>query len=68
MRLFDGGCTGPFNSFIFSRQGSFYYWDMFYSFRNINYASASTPENHNIGYTCFSRLRGTVTKYLQCDT
>ena len=34
--------------FWFSRQGSFYYWDMFYSFRNTNYASASTPGSHNI--------------------
>ena len=33
---------------LYTRQGSFYYWDMFYSFRTINYASASTPNSHNI--------------------
>lgn len=34
--------------FSFSGQGSFYYWDSFYSFRTAHYASGSTPDNHNI--------------------
>lgn len=33
---------------LFSRQGSFYYWDSFYSFRTAHYVSGSTPGNHNI--------------------
>ena len=32
----------------YSRQGSFYYWDTFFSFQRIHYTSASTPGNHYI--------------------
>lgn len=34
--------------FWFSRQGAFLYWDMFYSFQKIHYASESTAINHYI--------------------